>query len=73
VQAPARAQAAAAAQGTPSGTAAAAAGAAMAMRAQAAAGKLLTDLRSLKFSALFPMKDWIAERPWSIGWVQALA
>lgn len=57
----------------PSGTAAAAAGAAMAMRAQAAAGKLLTDIRSLKFSALFPLKDWVAERPWTIGWVQALA
>jgi RsiW-degrading membrane proteinase PrsW (M82 family) len=22
---------------------------------------------------LFPIKDWIAERPWTIGWVQALA
>src|SRR5947209_6776062 len=53
--------------------AAAAAGSAMAMRAQAAAGKLLSDLRSLKFSALFPVKDWFAERPWTIGWIQALA
>jgi len=41
--------------------------------AQAAAGKLLADIRSLKFSALFPIESWVAERPWTIGWVQALA
>ena len=44
-----------------------------AFKAQAAAGKLLADIRSLKFSALFPIESWIAERPWTIGWVQALA
>lgn len=57
-------------QGQPSGAAAAPA---MALRAQAAAGKLLSDLKSLKFSALFPLRHWIAEKPWRMGWVQALA
>ena len=42
-------------------------------RARAAAGNLLDDLRSLKFSALFPIQDWMAERPWTLGWIQALA
>jgi RsiW-degrading membrane proteinase PrsW (M82 family) len=44
----------------------------MALRAQAAAGKLLSDLKSLKFSALFPIRHWISEKPWAIGWIQAL-
>ena len=43
------------------------------LQAQAAAAKLLSDIRSLKFSVLFPIESWIAERPWTIGWVQALA
>jgi RsiW-degrading membrane proteinase PrsW (M82 family) len=43
------------------------------LQAQAAAVKLLADIRSLKFSVLFPIESWVAERPWTIGWVQALA
>ena len=51
----------------------AAAGPAAAAYAQAAAAKLVADIRSLKFSVLFPIESWISERPWTIGWVQALA
>lgn len=42
-------------------------------RAQAGAEKLFRDFRSLKFSALFPVRDWLAERPWTLGSAQALA
>jgi len=56
-------------QGQASGAAAAPA---IALRAQAAAGKLLSDLKSLKFSALFPVRHWMSERPWAMGWFQAL-
>src|SRR5579872_3469652 len=44
-----------------------------AQQAQVAARKLLADIRSLKFSVLFPIESWVAERPWTDGWVQALA
>src|SRR5690242_15539190 len=42
-------------------------------RAQAAAGKLATDFRSLSFSTLFPLRSWVAEKPWNIAAIRALA
>src|SRR5579884_3849722 len=42
-------------------------------RARVAGGKLLTDLKSLGFADLFPLRQWISEKPWKIGWIQALA
>jgi RsiW-degrading membrane proteinase PrsW (M82 family) len=42
-------------------------------RAHAAAGKLATDFRSLSYTTLFPLKSWLAEKPWTIGSIRALA
>lgn len=48
-------------------------GAAAAKVVQNAAVKLSREIASLRFSVLFPVRSWVAERPWSIGSVQAMA
>jgi RsiW-degrading membrane proteinase PrsW (M82 family) len=42
-------------------------------RAHAAAGRLASDFRSLSYSTLFPLRSWLAERPWNIASIRALA